>query len=56
MVMPHTPFLWGPSADSSEDHIGNRVTGALPSDRQRASDPEHLKPSVSYTMLSTKRP
>jgi hypothetical protein len=38
VVMLNTPFLWGPSAESGEDYIGNRDTSALPSDRQRASN------------------
>jgi hypothetical protein len=41
-VIPHTPFLWGPSAESGEDYLGNRDISALPSDRQRASNSKYL--------------
>jgi hypothetical protein len=42
VVMPHTPFLWGPAAESGEGYYDNRDTSGLPSDRQRASNPKYL--------------
>ena len=42
VVMPNTPFLWGPSAGSGADYLGNRDTSGLPSDRQLASNPKYL--------------
>ncbi len=42
VVIPHTPFLWGPGAGSGADNFGNRDTSGLPSDRQRASNPKYL--------------
>jgi hypothetical protein len=56
VVMLHTPFLWGPAAESGETDIGSRVTSALPSERQRASNPKGLNFSVSYLISSTKTP
>jgi hypothetical protein len=37
VVMPHTPFLWGPGAELNGKYYGSVDTNALPSDRHRAS-------------------
>jgi hypothetical protein len=37
VVIPHTPFLWGPGADATEGYYGSMDTGSLPSNRRRAS-------------------
>ena len=39
MVMPHTPFLWGPGANSGGRYFGGTDANLFPSNRHRASNP-----------------
>ena len=39
MVMPHTPFLWGPTAESTDKFYGSTDSTLLPSNRHRTSKP-----------------
>lgn len=41
VVMPHTPFLWGPTAESGAENFDSRDRSALPPDRRRASNPKY---------------
>jgi hypothetical protein len=39
VVMPHTPFLWGPTVEKGDEYYGSTEINSSPSNRFRASTP-----------------